>query len=83
MRGFAWRQEQETWRTAEVVAALYNVNRNPKKRRQPITAEDVMGRKRNRRRKGGARTPEEQFKVLKNLTLAMGGEIRRRPRAAR
>ena len=69
--GFSWRQEQETWRMASIVAAIYDQNRDRKKRRKPITAEDILGRK----RKAGARTPEEQLAVLRNITRRMGGVV--------
>lgn len=72
--GFAWRQEQEQYRMANIVAAIYNVNRDPKRRRRPITAEDLIGRK---RRAPGAQTPEAQLKALTRLTEMLGGTIRR------
>lgn len=80
IEGYAWREEQAQWRNAALIAAIYDVNRNRKKRRKPITAEDIMGRQRGQRTRM-ASDPAEQLQVLIRVTRAMGGTIRRAPRA--
>lgn len=70
--GYNWRAEQELRRMAHIVAAIYDVNRDRKKRRRPITADDILG---TRRTAPGARTPEAQLAALKRLTRLLGGEI--------
>lgn len=72
VNGFAWRQEQETYRVASLIAAIYDQNRDRKKRRKPITADDILGRKRKR---SGATTAEAQLAILMKLTQARGGTI--------
>lgn len=62
-RGYLWRQEQEQWRIASIVAAIYDVQRNPKKRRKPITAADFMPKQ----KAPGAKTPEAQKALLDGL----------------
>lgn len=79
VNGFGWRQEQETWRMATIVAAIYDQHRDRKKRRKPITAEDILGRKRTR----GARTPEEQLATFRRITERMGGAVVTAPRMDR
>lgn len=69
--GYQWREERAEWRMASIIAAIYDQHRDRKKRRKPITADDILGRKRTR----GARSPEEQLVVLTSLTRRMGGEI--------
>lgn len=61
VRGFHWRMELEDWRTSRIVAAVYDVQRNPKKRRKPITARDFMPKK------PGARTAQAQKSILDAL----------------
>lgn len=71
--GFAWRQEQEQYRMANIVAAIYNtVPSDPKKRRKPLTADDVLGKG----KRPGAQTAEAQLKALTRLTKMLGGTIR-------
>lgn len=62
-RGFIWRQELEDWRYARIVAAVYDQNRNPKKRKKPFTAQDFMPKKKS----AGAKTPEAQKFILDAL----------------
>ena len=62
-RGFMWRQELEDWRYARIVAAVYDVNRNPKKRKKPFTAQDFMPKQ----KASGAKTPEAQKAILDAL----------------
>ena len=85
-RGFQWRQEQEQWRIASIVAAIYDVQRNPKKRRKPITAKDFMPRERTH----GATTAESQKAILDGLVartrhmprLTASSRLRRHPVAS-
>lgn len=79
-RGFAWRQEQEDWRMANIVATLLNplvmVQADPKKAKRSknhVTAADVLGKKPERPK---ARTPAEQLQVFKRMTTMMGGKVR-------
>ena len=59
-----------------VKAAIYEVNRDRKKRAKPFTAEEFMpeigtqesGPKKNQ-------TPEEQLTIVKMLNAAFGGEV--------
>ncbi len=59
-----WREEREDWRVARIVAAIYDQNRNPKKRKQPYTAKDFMPKP---KAAPGARTPEAQKMLLDGL----------------
>lgn len=69
-RGFEWREEREEWRMASMIAAIYDVNRNPKKRRKPITARDILGKKPETPK---ARTPEAQKAILDALVERTSG----------
>lgn len=80
-KAYRWRTEQERWRAAEILAAIYDTRRaivtalvNPRKLRQlrkPLTAEDLLGKK----KRAVARTPDEQLARFRELTVAMGGTI--------
>lgn len=80
-RGYHWREEQENWRMAAIVATLMNpiltLQADPKKarrNRKRVTPADVLGKKPE---KGpGARTPEEQLSVFKRLARGLGGTVR-------
>lgn len=73
VEGYAWREERAQWRMAAIVAAIYDVHRDRRRRRRPITAQDILGR---RARPAGARTPEAQLAALRRATLMLGGEVR-------
>lgn len=75
VRGFDWRQEREQWRMANIVAAIYNVHRDPKKPR--LTAADLLKKEEPAPRRQRAQTPEEQRDALLALVRATGGTVRR------
>ena len=41
-------EQRLNYRAAMVVAAIYNVNRDPKKRKKPYTPEEILGIKKQR-----------------------------------
>ena len=43
--GFVETERRANYRAAMVVAAIYNVNRDPKKRKDPYTPEEILGEK--------------------------------------
>ena len=49
-----------------VVAAIYNVNRDPKKRKNPYTPEEILGEKKK----------TAMVETAKMLTEFYGGEVR-------
>lgn len=59
-------QEAEVYSVSRVVAAIYDVNRDPKKRKKPITAEDFIRVK--------PKTPVDLLAQVKILHKAFGGE---------
>lgn len=73
VRGFKWRQEQENWRMATVVATLMNplrtVQMDPKKikRSKMVSAADVLGRSKRGGSEKKATTPEAQKALFESL----------------
>lgn len=55
------------YRAAMVVAAIYNVNRDPKKRKKPYTPEEILGK--------GKQETSDMLSMAKRLTEAHDGEI--------
>ena len=55
------------YRAAMVVAAIYNVNRDPKKRKKPYTPEEILGEKKQ--------TSGDMLEMAKSLTVIHGGEV--------
>lgn len=65
-------RERAAYRRAGLItAAIINVNRERGK--PPVRPDDFVPRRRRRK----PQTPEEMAVILKALTLAMGGEVRR------
>jgi len=54
-----------------IVAAIYNVNRDPKKRRNPYTPEDILGVKRQEREM----TADDLMNKAKIITAQFGGKV--------
>ncbi len=61
--------KREDRNLAEVLAAIYNTVRDPKKR--PLTGKDFMPSEKRRK----VQTPEEMLSVVKAMHRAFGGEV--------
>ena len=59
-------ERRENYRAAMIVAAIYNVNRDPKKRNKPFTPEEILGEKKK----------TNMRETAKMLTELHGGEVR-------
>lgn len=68
------KQEEQNMnmRVGTIVAAIYNVNRNPKKRHKPYTWKDIFGDPQEEKHK---KTPDELKNTCKNICMALGGRI--------
>lgn len=75
--GVTWREEREDWRIARIVAAIYDTNRNPKKRRKPYTAKDFMPKPKKPTK---ARSAEEQKAILDEFVRKTKGWSNRHPK---
>ena len=53
------------YRAAMIVAAIYNVNRDPKKRKEPFTPDDILGKPKG----------NDMLETAKTLTEFYGGEV--------
>lgn len=60
-------QYKTNYRFASIVAAIYEVNRNRKKRKQAFTPEDFIGKKDKKQ------STEDMIAVARNATLKLGG----------
>lgn len=61
------RKEKDDWRkVATIMAAIYEVNRNPKKRPRPFTADDFLPREKKKQ------TDRQMFEAVKALHAAFG-----------
>ena len=63
------KEHNKYYRAAMIVSAIYNVNRDSSKRKEPYTPEDILG--------GSKQTSEEKMvEKAKVLTEFFGGEVR-------
>lgn len=62
-------QEAEMYRASFIVSAIYNVNRDTRKRPEPFTPQDFMGKRATEKQ-----TPNEMFEMVKHLHAAFGGK---------
>ena len=65
--GFNERERRDNYRAAMVVAAIYNVNRDTKKRKKPYSAAEVLGE--------GKQEKQDMVDVARNLTILFGGKV--------
>ena len=65
--GYNERERNKNYRAAMIVAAIYNVNRDPKKRKKAYTPEEILGEKKQK--------PEEMMEMAKDLTVIHDGEV--------
>ena len=65
--GFNERERRDNYRAAMVVAAIYNVNMDTKKRKKPYTPAEILGE--------GKQDKQNMIEVAKNLTVLFGGEV--------
>ena len=68
IEGFNERERRDNYRAAMIVAAIYNVNMDTKKRKKPYTPAEIMG--------DDEKKPEEMLETAKGLTEFFGGEVR-------
>lgn len=61
-------QEAEMYRAAFIVSAIYNVNRDTKRKPEPFRPEDFMAK-----RATNKQTPDEMLEMVKHLHAAFGG----------
>ena len=64
--GFNERERRNNYRAAMIVAAIYNVNMDTKKRKNPYTPAEILGEKKE----------NNMVETAKNLTEFFGGEVR-------
>ena len=65
--GFNERERRDNYRAAMVVAAIYNVNMDTKKRKKPYTPAEILGEKKN--------DGKDMIDAAKNLTIMFGGKV--------
>ena len=53
------------YRAAMIIAAIYNVNRDPKKRKEPFTPDDILGKPKG----------NDMLETAMTLTEFYGGEV--------
>ena len=68
MEGFSERERRDNYRAAMIVAAIYNVNMDSKKRKNPYTPAEILGEDKQR--------PTDMLATAKTLTEFYGGEVR-------
>ena len=68
----AWkiREERTDRRIGRLCAIIANVNRDPKKRKEPFTEEDFIPKQRTKKKQ----TPEEMLNIVRALNQAFGGK---------
>ena len=62
------KEHNKYYRAAMIVAAIYNVNRDTSKRKEPYTPEDILGKSKN--------SEDKLIEKAKVLTEFFGGEVR-------
>ena len=76
LNGFAESEKRETRnnniRSGVIAAAIYEVNRNPKKRKQPYTWKDIFREPQEEKPK---QSPTEMKNICKTICKALGGKI--------
>ena len=66
--GYQERERRDNYRAAMVVAAIYNVNIDTKKRKKPYTPAEILGEDKQK--------PADMLDTAKTLTEFYGGEVR-------
>ena len=66
--GYQERERRDNYRAAMVVAAIYNVNMDTKKRKKPYTPAEILGETKQK--------PVDMVETAKTLTEFYGGEVR-------
>ena len=66
--GYQERERRDNYRAAMVVAAIYNVNMDTKKRKKPYTPAEILGEDKQK--------PKDMLDTAKTLTEFYGGEVR-------
>ena len=72
VRGYGEATYRQDYRMAVLVAAIYNLGRDPNKRRHPFSPDDFLARP-GAARQRKAQTPEEMLAVVTSLHNAFGG----------
>ena len=67
MKRFNDDERRKNYRAAMIVAAIYNVNRDQKKKKKPYTPEEILGEKKQK--------PNNMLEMAKSLTRMYGGEV--------
>lgn len=65
-------ERRQNYRAAMVVSAIFNVNRDPKKRKNPYTPEEILGEKGRSREQ----TPEGLLTKAKLITGQLGRKVK-------
>jgi hypothetical protein len=68
MKRFKDDERRKNYRAAMIVAAIFNVNRNPKKQKNPYTPEEILGEKKEKK-------DNDMLQTAKSLTKLFGGEV--------
>jgi hypothetical protein len=68
MKRFSDDERRKNYRAAMVMAAIFNVNRDPKKRKKPYTPEEILGEKKEKK-------DNDMLQTAKSLTKLFGGEV--------
>lgn len=67
-------ERRQNYRAAMVVSAIFNVNRDPKKRKNPFTPEEILGEKGQSKEQ----TPEGLLNKAKMITAQFGsGKVKK------
>lgn len=77
MKGYIAKEKRESRqdniRAGIIAAAIYEVNRNPKKRHKPYTWRDIISDEDHEKKQG--KTAEQIKNVCKSICKALGGKI--------
>lgn len=65
-------ERRQNYRAAMVVSAIFNVNRDPKKRKKPYTPEEILGEKEHSQEQ----TPEGLALQARKITGQLGGKVK-------
>lgn len=70
---FSEREYRQDYRAASIIAAIYTVNMDQKKRKKPYTAEEILGVKRSKAQKK-QQTDGDMLANVKMWARLIGGE---------
>lgn len=68
--------ERADWRAAMIASTIANVHRDPKRKREPYTIEDFMGKFDSDEIRDQGRAMENQIELAKSLQRSLGGQWR-------